>query len=458
MAELSGRIVLLSFWTYSSVECVAILDVLRELQKKHRNQLIVIGAHCAKYPAQRSDRNVAGAVLRHHIGFPVVNDFDFELWRKYSIRDWPTFVLVDTEGRIASYFSGREALPYMAHQLARLTSANRELPRARLPLRSGRVRSKPLWFPTQLAVHDETNRLFVADTGHHRILVCDLTGRCLDVIGRGRASRSDGTFEQATFRYPHGMALDGDHLYVADTWNHLLRRCNLKKRIVSTVAGTGEQRLKAQFALPGRPLQTRLSAPHGLLCFQKSLFITMAGAHQLWVFDLVAQQIGPYAGAGFLGRIDGPAGVAAFAKPSGLAYDGSRLYVCDSEGNSVRAVTIEPTPTVSTLVGVDPFEFGDSSGPADQTLLQYPSGLASGREGIYVADSYNNKIKRIVRRKGAGLRSETLFEGDEGSPFWEPSGLALAGHRLYIADRNNHAIRVADLKSGRVETLPIRFS
>jgi len=460
LEELRGRIVLLNFWTYSSVDCCAVLDGLGDLQRKHRDHLLVIGVHCARYPAQRSDRNLARAVLRHRIRYPVINDFDFELWRRYSIRDWPTFVLIDAEGNMGACFSGREAFQILSRQISRLITDMSAVSKTDLPLLPKRDRARVLCFPTQVLIDPQGERLFISDTGRHRILICDLSGRVTDVIGRAKPSRSDGTFERAGFRYPHGLALDGDHLYVADTWNHLLRRCNLVKRIVSTVAGTGEQRSPdAVAAPPGRPLQTRLSAPYGLLCLEKSLFVTMAGAHQIWLFDLVTQELGAYAGVGFPGRIDGTSAEAAFAKPTGIASDGASLYVADSEGNSVRSLSIEPLPTIATVLGIDPFEPGDSDGPASEALLQYPCGLAVGREGFYIADSYNNKIKRLVRRDGL-FHCETFVGGPsqarDAVSLQEPNGLALADGKLYIADMNSHAIRVADLVSGQIETLDIR--
>jgi DNA-binding beta-propeller fold protein YncE len=121
---------------------------------------------------------------------------------------------------------------------------------------------------------------------------------------------------------------------------------------------------------------------------------------------------------------------------------------------------------VRRLVGRGLFEFGDVDARGDSVRLQHPLGVdaavENGSTAVYIADSYNDKIKKL---DPATRDVVTLFGGDargsadgawRAAEFWEPGGLSLAGRRLYIADTNNHAVRTADLESGNVTTITIR--
>ena len=270
------------------------------------------------------------------------------------------------------------------------------------------------------------------------------------------------------------MALVGQTLYVADTWNHLIRKVDLAAQRVTTVAGTGEQnRDKPPMGRMARPLSTALSSPWDLLLHDGRLFIAMAGLHQIWTMRPEKPTITVYAGNGVEDIVDGPTesrrlyqpGTASFAQPSGLATDDRWLYVADSEGSSIRAVPFDPRKKAWTLVGTAQlaaarlFTFGDVDGPAEVVRLQHPLGLAFYEERLYVADTYNNKIKPIVPATGetqtlAG--SAAAGRSDDPPQFNSPGGLAAAAGKLYVADTDNHLIRVIDLRSAnRVSTLRI---
>jgi hypothetical protein len=157
-------------------------------------------------------------------------------------------------------------------------------------------------------------------------------------------------------------------------------------------------------------------------------------------------------------------GYASFAQPSGLTSDGTWLYVADSEGSSIRAVPLDARREVRTVVGTSHlmnarlFAFGDADGPARLARFQHPLGVAYRDGKIYVADTYNNRIKIVDPESG----TTTTLAGtgkaghdDEPASFDEPAGIATAGGKLFVADTNNHLIRVVDLESKKVSTLPI---
>ncbi len=187
----------------------------------------------------------------------------------------------------------------------------------------------------------------------------------------------------------------------------------------------------------------------------------MAGSHQVWRMDLVYRHVEPWAGSGTEGRRDGPLAFAEMAQPSGITTDGKTLYVAESESSSVCSVGTEPDGKVTTIVGGELFVFGDLDAKGLGARFQHPLGIAYDGGNLYVADTYNNKIKRV--HIADGMSETFLGTGAVGAAdgpgaeatFNEPGGVSIAGGKLYIADTNNHLIRVADLATGKVATLHI---
>jgi DNA-binding beta-propeller fold protein YncE len=294
------------------------------------------------------------------------------------------------------------------------------------------------------------------------VIVSSFDGRVTDVIGSGEFGRTDGSFEDAQFYRPQGLALDGDRLYVADTENHLVRMADLATREVITIAGTGRQAAWGGDGGVGR--ETALNSPWDLQLSGRLLFVAMAGTHQIWVIDRERELALRYAGSGREARVDGPADEAAFAQPSGLARGDDTLYVADSESNIIRAIALPPTNDVRTLAGGDLFEFGDRDGFGDDVRLQHPLGVAWLDGRVFIADTYNHRIKVLdPRTRKVGVVAGTGRPGiADGGPseasFYEPGGLSATSQQLFVADTNNHAVRTVLLSSGRVTTIQLVFS
>jgi thiol-disulfide isomerase/thioredoxin len=464
LRDLRGKIVLLDFWTYCCINCMHVLPDLARLEKKYANQLVVIGVHSAKFDAEKDSKNIREAILRYGIEHPVVNDAHRRIWNAYRVIAWPTFVLIDPEGYIVGRASGEglgEALDAVIAQLIeehRKRNTLREQP-LRFDLEKFRQRERtPLYFPGKVLADAATRRLFIADSSHHRIVIADWDGKVQAVAGTGEPGWRDGPFAQAQFNDPQGMALDGGKLYVADRKNHLIRVLDLAKQQVDTLAGTGNQSHDRRAA--GKPREVGLNSPWDLLLLGQSLYIAMAGHHQVWKLDLQQDYLAAYAGSGLEEIYDGTLATSAFAQPSGLASDGQWLYVADSETSSIRAVSLDANRgVVRTIVGQGLFEFGDRDGQGKAVRLQHPLGIAYRDGQLYIADTYNNKIKILDPVK----RTCRTFLGD-GRPglsddpprFDEPGGISIAGDFLFVADTNNHAIRVVDLKTNRVRTLTLQ--
>jgi DNA-binding beta-propeller fold protein YncE len=463
LAALKGKIVLLDFWTYGCVNCIHIIPDLKRLEAKYANNLVVIGVHSAKFDNEKETENIRRIILRYEIEHPVVNDADFKIWDSYAVRAWPTQVLIDPAGYVIGAVSGEGNYEVIDNAIAKTIAEFRkrgelnEQPLS-LALERARVGDLPLAFPGKVLADEKSDRLFIADSNHNRIVITRLDGTLIETIGTGEHGFQDGSFEQARFYRPQGMALDGDLLYVADTENHLIRRVDLKKRTVETVAGTGQQGFPNVISFARA---TPLNSPWDLQLVGKALYIAMAGSHQIWRYDISMREVFPFAGSGREARLDGELPKAGFAQPSGVASDGKTLYVADSESNIIRAINLPSTNNnVRTLVGGDLFDFGDRDGQGDHVRLQHPLGLALMDGKILIADTYNHKIKlldpeeRTVKTLfGTGKPGQT----DGALPsFYEPAGLSVAHGKLYVADTNNHAVRVVDLKTKQAATLNIK--
>ena len=435
-----------------------VLPELEALEKAFPTELVVIGVHSAKFPNEREADNVRQAILRHGLAHPVVNDDQFIIWRSYAVRAWPTLVLIDPQGYIVTMVAGEghgHRLRALITQLIHEHRAQRTFREDPVLFRPEQMPETALAFPGKVLADGGDQRLVISDTGHHRILISDLSGTIIDCAGTGEPGATDGPFEHATFRSPHGLATTGTLVYVADTENHLIRRLDLATRTIETIAGTGQQGTAIRQWAPARDLS--LNSPWDLCLVNGRLFMAMAGCHQIWVMDLAKAQLELFAGTGKEAIIDGPRLNSALAQPSGLTTDGQVLYVADSEVSAIRAVDLGTPGLLRTLVGEGLFVFGDQDGIAEEVRLQHPLAVAWTHGQIYVADTYNHKIKVLYPTIRA---VKTLFgtgrPGDQDgqtAEFSEPGGLSAAKDRLYIADTNNHRIRVADLTSAEVTTL-----
>jgi sugar lactone lactonase YvrE len=131
----------------------------------------------------------------------------------------------------------------------------------------------------------------------------------------------------------------------------------------------------------------------------------------------------------------------------GLATEGKRLYFADSESSAIRWADIEPAGNVGTIVGTGLFDFGDVDGVGDSVRLQHPQGVSLHDGEMFVADSYNDAIKRV----DVATRTARTFV----RKLHEPGGIAAARSHLYVADTNAHRIAVVDYSRQEMRELEI---
>lgn len=474
LKELRGKIVLLDFWTYCCINCMHILPDLKYLEQKYPNQLVVIGVHHPKFDNERDSENIREAIVRYEIEHPVVNDSDGVIGRKFQFSSWPTLMLIDPEGNFVGQQPGegnRELFDAVIGKMITYHRAKGTLDETPVSFHLERDRQAPtpLRYPGKVLADEAGGRLFISDSNHNRLVIASLDGKLLDTIGTGAIGRQDGNYDAAEFDHPQGMALVGDSLYVADTENHLLRIVNLQSRTVTTLAGTGEQshdRLSVEDG-PQPRSTTPLNSPWALQHLNGVLYICMAGPHQLWSHEIGSDTVQVFAGTGREDIIDDALENAALAQPSGITTDGTDLFHVDSEGSAVRRVTVSATGEVTTVVGPHDlargrslFEFGDVDDVANKARLQHPLEVLFHAGGLYVADTYNHKLKHVDLQTqssqtwlGTGVRGTTLTDGMV--QLSEPAGLTVLGDELIIADTNNHRILAANFKTRKTREVVI---
>ena len=436
---------------------------MRKLEQKYANELAVVGVHSAKFPNEKGPQNLVKAVQRYELKHPVVNDAEFQVWQQYACRAWPTLIFVDPQGKVIGKHEGEidyETFDGLLGQMVAQFDAGGLLDHTAVRFLAEQEPTTVLAFPGKVLADEPGDRLFISDSNHNRILITSLEGDLKGVIGSGEAGMEDGPLTTASLDHPQGLALVGEALYVADTENQAIRKVDLAEQMVWTIAGTGNQGNEQGGRGPG--WSTELNSPWDLVFHQGALYIAMAGCHQLWTLNLQDGIVGPYAGSAQESLTDGPLLTATLAQPSGITTDGDRLFFADSETSSIRSAELVLTGRVRTIVGLDLFVFGDVDGTDNQVRLQHPLGITWFDGVLYVADTYNHKIKRVFPATRSALSLLGIGEpGHQDGPgatamFSEPSGLSIAKGKLYIADTNNHAVRVADLETHEVSTLELR--
>lgn len=491
--ELKGKVVLLDFFTYCCINCQHVLPKLRELEVKYGQDgsggVVVVGVHSAKFTAERETRNVAAAVERYDVQHPVVNDESMELWNAIGVSSWPTLALLGPQGNVLAVWSGERqeedidlviaaALDYYSDKVD-----HRPLPAA--PKRNSFLRrpsDSPFRYPGKLVLSEDEKDVFISDSGNNRIARVNLSsGAILQTYGSGEPALVDSSDPlKAAFHSPQGLAVYDGSLYVADTESHAVRVIDLKSGSVSTIGGTGVQGFDYYGGRVGK--EQVLSSPWDLEVANGVLYVAMAGTHQIWSLNLPQSgSKGAYtapwtvfSGSGReLEKNTSNGRNAGWAQPSHLSYGSNEmLYVADSESSSVRAIDMgiasHPTQTLAGgdgMLAENLFAFGDKEGRGARARFQHPLAVAfdSSKNVVYVADSYNHRIK-VVDESGfaqvlCGSGSPGLRDGSpKDAMFWEPAGLALSsdGSKLYVSDTNNCAIRVVDMSSKAVKTIEVK--
>ncbi|MFG3253912.1 thioredoxin-like domain-containing protein [Streptomyces sp. NPDC048172] len=342
LTALRGKCVIVDFWTFCCVNCLHVLDELRELEERHQDTTVVVGVHSPKFVHEAEHTAVVDAVERYGVAHPVLDDPDLATWKQYAVRAWPTLVVIDPEGYVVAQHAGEghvHAIEKLITELEAEHEAKGTLRRGDSPYVPPEPAATDLRFPGKaLALPD--GGYLVSDTTRHQLVELAPDGETpVRRLGTGERGLTDGGPDTAQFNEPQGLTLlPGDrHALVADTVNHALRRVDLATGDVVTVAGTGAQWWQGT-PDEGPAREVALSSPWDVAWFADRVWIAMAGIHQLWTYDPESDTVRAAAGTTNEGLVDAPAPEAWFAQPSGLAasHDGSRLWIADSETSAVR--------------------------------------------------------------------------------------------------------------------------
>ncbi len=434
LSDLRGRIVVLDFWTFCCVNCLHVLDELRELEERHRDTVVIIGVHSPKFVHEAEHQAVVDAVERYGVEHPVLDDPELATWKQYAVRAWPTLVVIDPEGYVVAQHAGEghaHAIEKLVEELEAEHGAKGTLRRGDGPYVPPEPVATDLRFPGK-AVRLPGGGFLVSDTTRHQLVELAADGeQVLRRIGTGERGLTTDSFSE-----PQGLALLPDgRVAVADTVNHALRVFDPETGALETVAGTGKQWWQGSPA-SGPAREVDLSSPWDIAWWQDRLWIAMAGVHQLWTYDPAAGTVEVAAGTTNEGLVDGPAAEAWFAQPSGLAAAGDRLWIADSETSAVRWV--EPAEegdgyVVRTAVGTGLFDFGHRDGAADQALLQHPLGVTALPDGsVAVADTYNHALRRFDPASGEVTTLATDLR--------EPSDAVLVDDDIVVVESARHRL------------------
>lgn len=451
--DFQGKFLLLSFWTSSSALSIAQLKTLKDLNEQHSNLEVVI-VHSGKYEAERKTENIRQAVIEHDIPFPVINDSAFTLWRDYGVSVWPTNILINPTRDIVMQSEGVEIVGDISANIQLYEGATKA---GGSP--SGSELSKyeqGLLVMPSFVESDGSFSLFISESRGHRIVQTDFNQTFERAIGTGKEGWKDGDMRNAHFSFPHGTAFDpiDSVLYIADTGNDVIRKCDLKSGMVSTVLGNGSRSTE----IPEMVVESShsLNQPIGLELMGNDLYIAMTGWNQIWKYDTESGMAVPVAGSGEFGFEDGKDLDSKLAEPYDITRDPDGvLYFTERQSSAVRTFK---KGKVNTLVGAGVFESGDETGRSSKALLQGPSGIEYFEEMLYVSDQYNHKIKTVDPFNG---RVETfLGSGEQGYrngvenrvQFNHPSGLTVLRDQLFIADKYNQVIRQYDFAHNHISS------
>ncbi|MBT2392483.1 redoxin domain-containing protein [Streptomyces sp. ISL-1] len=422
LADLRGRIVILDFWTFCCVNCLHVLDELRELEEKHRDTVVIIGVHSPKFVHEAEHQAVVDAVERYQVHHPVLDDPELATWKQYAVRAWPTLVVIDPEGYVVAQHAGEghaHAIEQLVGELVAEHAAKGTLRRGDGPYVAPEPVATDLRFPGKTVLLPSGNFL-VSDSTRNQLVELAPDGE--SVVRR----IGDGEFNE-----PQGLALLPDgRIAVADTVNHAIRAYDPGSGAIETLAGTGKQWWQGS-PTSGPALDVSLSSPWDVAWWGERLWIAMAGVHQLWTYDPATGTVEVAAGTTNEGLVDGPAAEAWFAQPSGLAATEDRLWIADSETSAVR--WIDRDLVVHTAVGTGLFDFGHRDGAAGQALLQHPLGVTALPDGsVAISDTYNHALRRYDPAAGQVTTLATDLR--------EPSGAVLVGDDIVVVESARHRL------------------
>jgi len=301
-------------------------------------------------------------------------------------------------------------------------------------------------FPQSITADELDLALYVSDTGNNRIIGLESNGMLLDVIGDGTAGYRDGHIAQAKFNKPHGIVFDSNErvLYVADTYNHVIRKVDFSNYQVSTFLGTGEAAVILDKEI--RLKEKALAFPQSLELKNGFLYVSMVNQSQIYKVELATGAGVRIAGTSSSVSQDGKIEEASLAHPNSICFKDEKLYLLERKMPRVRCLDKKSIKTIYQA------ELEDS------IQLNFPGSIHSIGNSIYILDSFNHSVRKLtdeglshVTGSVKGFKDGSLKE----ARFNAPIDLCTMSGNIYVLDALNSAIRVVNPKSESVSTLKL---
>ncbi len=331
---------------------------------------------------------------------------------------------------------------------------------------NGPATSAMLSVPDGIAV-DAAENLYIADNRNSRIRkVSAATGIITTVAGISDLGYSGdgGIATSAMLCWPEGVAIDSaGNIFIADSSNYRVRKISAATGLITTVAGTGVRGYSGDYSIATAAL---LDHPESVLLDSAgNLFIGDMSNDRIRKVDAATGIITTVAGKGVNAGIgdDGPATAAMLRGPTGLFIDAARnIIFADSSDNRVRKISAQ-SKFISSVAGIGVDGDSGDDGAATQAALHYPLGVAADSSGnIYVADTYNNRVRKVFA--GTGVITAFAGNGDLGSygdggiataaSLDAPSSLAMdSAGNIYVSEYDGQRIRKVSMPSLIITTM-----
>lgn len=430
-----------------SVWCLERVRAVMEWQLHNPNRVQLVLVHVPRFDYDRDPDSVQELLRAESIHALAILDRDWFLWQRAGITAWPTLLIFDDQGHEKQRVVGTDNRESVWQCLTE---------HARAQLRSHTLQNVPGYRVNSLlsyprAVAATPTHLYIADTGHHRVVECTHQGRIVRFFGTGTPGRNDGSLDEATFCRPGALVVDCGVVYVADSGNHAIRRIFLMNGHVDTLFGNGSSGPLSE-GLVSSPSAVSLETPLSLALLDNILYFATGGDNRVWSYDLDTRRISRCAGNGSIDSRDGFSRFAAFSQPVALAGRQQMLYVCDALNSSIRLLQ-RRDEQIQTLVGGQRgrWEFGHEDGARASAQLQYPQGIALDSQSPYlwIADTGNQCLRRL--RLGGG----DLVTIDLPRSLQAPTGLAVSHGTVWIAETAAHAIVRYDIEAESLQPVEL---
>jgi len=301
-------------------------------------------------------------------------------------------------------------------------------------------------FDLPKGITTDGNSLYLADLNNHTIRKIDIdSGMVTTLAGMaGKKGSSDGKGAAARFNRPYAITTDGSNLYVTDSNNHTIRQIDIASGVVSTIAGgVGE----VGYA-DGMAREARFFIPEGITTDGTNLFVSDTHNHSVRKIELETLLVTTIAGlSGSSGFLDELGARARFSFPKGITTDGRNLYVVDFGNHRVRKIALN-SGMVTTLAGGGDTLEGSAAEQGEVARFNYPTGITIDGRNLYVVDTFNRTVRKIVIASGAvsTIAGTADLEGavdatGRDARFREPVGITTDGNYLYVTDSSNHTVR-----------------